>query len=317
MKKVLVVYYSQTGQLTRIVQSMMAPLVADPSIEVAMEALRPEQDYPFPWPLLKFFDTFPETVASMPAALAEPGFDGQARFDVIVLAYTVWFLSPSLPVTGFLQSARGREALRDTPVITVIGCRNMWLMAQEKVKGLLAAAGGRLIDNVVFVDRGSSLATFITTPYWMLTGKREALFGLLPRAGVSEEDIRGAARFGRAIAEALSHGVPDGSAPLLRGLEAARADIRLLTSEKVGARSFKVWGSLLRALGSPGSVPRLAVLCMYIAFLVTLILTVVPVSMAVRALLRPLFRKRHEALKTYYEQPSGSDNFRMKEFQDA
>ncbi len=48
----------------------------------------------------------------------------------------------------------------------------MWIMAQEKVKVLLKELEATLIDNVVLIDKGSSLETFITTPRWMLTGKK-------------------------------------------------------------------------------------------------------------------------------------------------
>lgn len=63
--------------------------------------------------------------------------------------------------------------LKDTPVITLIGCRNMWLMAQEKVKKLLAESEAKLIGNVVKVDQSNDWASFITTPLWMLTGKKK------------------------------------------------------------------------------------------------------------------------------------------------
>lgn len=63
--------------------------------------------------------------------------------------------------------------LKDTPVITLIGCRNMWLMVQEKVKKLLAESEAKLIGNVVKVDQSNDWASFITTPLWMLTGKKK------------------------------------------------------------------------------------------------------------------------------------------------
>ena len=49
--------------------------------------------------------------------------------------------------------------LKDTPVITLIGCRNMWLMAQEKVKSLLKEADSQLIGNVVKVDQSNDYNT--------------------------------------------------------------------------------------------------------------------------------------------------------------
>lgn len=81
---------------------------------------------------------------------------------------------PSQPITAFLQSEQAKKVLKDTPVITLIGCRNMWLMAQEKVKKLLAESEAKLIGNVVKVDQSNDWASFITTPLWMLTGKKKS-----------------------------------------------------------------------------------------------------------------------------------------------
>ena len=65
MKRVLVVSYSQTGQRAAVTQSVAAPLVDSPSVDVVFETLVPEE--PFPWPFLEFFNTFPETLHAIPA----------------------------------------------------------------------------------------------------------------------------------------------------------------------------------------------------------------------------------------------------------
>ncbi|WP_020648841.1 hypothetical protein [Solimonas variicoloris] len=304
MKRVLLVYYSQTGQLRRLAESVCAPLSAA-GIAVDHCPLQPREPYPFPWPFFRFFDQFPEAVHLDPPPLQPLPIAADARYDLVILAYTVWFLSPAPPVTAFLRSEPGRRLLRDTPVVTLIGCRNMWLLAQECVKDLLAAAGARLSDNIVLTDAGPSFATFITTPRWMLSGRREAFWGL-PAAGLSDAQIAGAARFGTALAAALHDGRLDGRTPVLRGLGAVKADVRLLPSERIGRRSFQIWGRLIRALGPQGSWRRRPVLLVYAAFLIAMIVTIVPVTMLLRAALRPLTAERQRAQKAYFEQPSGS-----------
>jgi hypothetical protein len=312
-KKVLVVYYSQTGQLTSVVKSISQAIESE-SIQVTYEALRPQTDYPFPWPLLKFLDVFPESVYLDPPRLKPLQVDDAESFDLIIIAYTVWFLSPSLPITGFLKSPEGKRLLSGKPVITVIACRNMWLMAQEKVKGLLAYAGAHLLDNIALVDAGPSLATFITTPRWMLTGKKGASDGLLPPAGVAEEDIKSAARFGRAINHALQQDLEQRNQPLLKGLKAVEVDSRLIASEKIGQRSFAIWGKLLRKIGPAGDPKRKPVLILYMIFLIVAIVTVVPLNMLLKTLLSPLTKKRLQQQKDFFERPSGSESHRMQEF---
>jgi hypothetical protein len=306
MKRVLVVSYSQTGQLAAVTQSVAAPLVDSPSVDVVFETLVPEEPYPFPWPFLEFFNTFPETVHAMPRRLKPLRVDAERTFDLVILAYQVWFLSPSQPMMAFLQSSQAARLLSGTPVVTLIACRNMWLMAQETVKQKLQALGAHLIDNIVLTDRAHSAATFISTPLWMLTGRRGPfLAGAVPAAGIAADDIASASRFGRAIAVGLPSLDPAHPRALLTGWGAVTINERLIASERIGHRSFRLWGRLLLMLGSPRSVPRRVALCLYIVFLATMILTVAPVTAVLKRLLAPFTRKRIARQRAYFAAPSG------------
>lgn len=313
-KRVLVLHYSQTGQLTRAARSMMRPLELCHAVEVVWEEMRPAKPYPFPWPFFAFLNVFPESVHMDPPRMQLLRVDPDERFDLVILAYQVWFLSPALPVTGFLKSDGARRLLDGKPVITFIVCRNMWLTAQEKVKKLLSAAGARLIDNAVLVDQGHPLATFITTPRWLWTGKKGGFWGIFPAAGVSETNIAGASRFGHAILDALTRTDMPLDAPLLRGLGAVKVNPGYVASERIAHRSFYVWGKLLRAIGGPDSSARKATLVVYAAFLIMMIITIVPLGLLVRVLTRPLLKKRLDAEVKRLEEPSGSGTERIEEY---
>lgn len=318
MTRILVLYYSQTGQLTRSVQSMMGPLETRADVQVVWQNVQPVEAYPFPWPFLEFFDTFPACVYMDAPAIKPLGFAADDKFDLVVLAYQVWFLSPSLPITGFLASPWA-AVLKDTPVMTFIACRNMWLSAQEKMKHKLAELGAVLVDNVVLIDQGPAWATFITTPLWVLTGKKDGYWGLLPPAGVSKEEIAATSRFGRALSERLpllQFHAPNKVGPLLTGLEAVKVNPGYIAGEKIAHRSFMIWGKLLRALGPAGHPRRRVVLIVYILFLIVMILTVLPVSMMIRAALRPLLRQRLDEQVRNLEMPSGSSSESMAQFRD-
>lgn len=306
MKSVLLIQYSQSGQLADVARHLIAPLVEAPEVEVTIETLQPVDDYPFPWPVLRFFDTFPEAVYLDPPPMRPLTVDPGRRFDLVILAYQVWFLSPSLPVTGFLKSDAAHRLLRETPVVTVIACRDMWLMAQEQVKALLADCGARLVGNVALVDEAGTMGSFLATPLWVLTGNRgPRLFGLIPRAGVKPEQIVESRRFGERMVQVLSRG-ESVDERLLQHLGAVRVNDRLIASERTARRSFLVWGRLLRSLGRQGALLRKPVLVLYILFLATLILTFLPVSMLVKAMLAPLTRDRIAAQKVYFGGPSGT-----------
>lgn len=313
MKKILVVSYTQTGQLDAIVQSLIEPLVESKEqqkqeIEITHGVIRPRTAFPFPWPFWRFFNTFPETVYADTTAIEPLTISDDAEFDLIILAYQVWFLSPSLPIQAFLKSEQAKKLFRGKPVITVIGCRNMWLMAQERTKQYLQDLGAHLIDNVVLTDRTHVSATFISTPLWMLTGKRGPfLGGMVPAAGIPPEDIAGMARFGRAIAEQLPARTRENTQPMFTGLGAVAINPRMIASEKIALRSFRIWGGWLRALGNQQSLLRRGLLFFYVIFLVTLILTVVPISAVIKRLLTPFTRERVRLQRDYFAAPSGED----------
>jgi len=312
LKRVLVVNYSQTGQLSDISERVIAPLRAA-GHEVHVETLVPEKPFPFPWPIVDFFDAFPECVQLDAPPLRPLGIAAESPFDLVILAYQVWYLSPALPMTAFLQSAEGRQLICDKPVITLVACRNMWLSAQETMKQLIVNAGGRLIDHLAFTDQGHPLATFITTPRWVWTGKKDSFLGL-PPAGVSPEEIHQAGRFGLALADGLNRDQEKTGQPMLAGLRAVTVNPRLAISERAGRRAFGVWSKLVRLFGKRGQWRRRPILFLFVVYLITLIVTIVPISLLLQWLFSPLLKPRLERLKAELEQPSGSQEFNLQKY---
>ncbi|WP_222621965.1 dialkylrecorsinol condensing enzyme [Variovorax sp. PAMC26660] len=315
VKRVLVIHYSQSGQLGSVAEQIVAPLRTDPSIHVHEETLRLHKPFPFPWPFLNFFDAFPESAHMKPPPLAPLSLTGEEDFDLVILPYQVWFLAPSQPITAFLKHPVAARLLKGKPVVTVIACRNMWLLAHEKLKGMLDDVGARLIDNVVLTDPGPTLATFFTTPAWLIWGRKRGFWGM-PDAGLSTGQIRSTGRFGRALRDALHNHLERGTQPLLAGLGAVQANARLLISEKAGTRSFYLWGKLIMAAGGPGAWPRKPLLLLYVLFLLVLIVTVVPVSLTLQAIFRPFLRGWLTKMTAQFECPSGSATDRSHLYDD-
>lgn len=303
-------YYSQSGQLKDVLSSIIQGI--GESALITIREIKPKKAFPYPWKFFSFFEIFPECVYMDGCDVESINIEDE--FDLVVLGYQPWFLSPSLPISGFLKTAEAKTILSGKPVITVIGCRNMWIMAQEKIKKALSKLNAVLIDNVVLIDQGNSLATFITTPRWMFTGKKDKCCGILPKAGIAEEEIRQAARFGRAIKHALENNEEKTKNSILSGLKAVEVNEKIVKSEEIGHRSFLIWGKIIKTLSMPASKRRKALLIGYISFLLTLIITIVPLNMGVQFLLRKLSPNAINAKKRYYEQPSGSEDFRLKDF---
>lgn len=301
-KRVLVLYYSQSGQLKKVLDKFVAPLEKCGGIECDYRAIKPVISYPYPWSFYSFFNIFPEAVY-LDGCEVE-ALDIKGEYDLIILGYTVWFLSPSIPITGFLKSAEAKRLFAGKPVVTVIACRDMWLIAQEKMKSLLENTGAHLRDNVVLTDQGKSLYTFITTPRWMLTGKKNA-FWFFPKAGVADEVIAAASRFGKRLCSALRNDDEQKNGPMLRNMGAVNVNGKLIATERIAHRSFLIWSRLIKKAGPPNSRRRNVIITIYAIFLLTLVLTVVPLNMIIRKIIYPLRKQAIDETITYYEQPSG------------
>ena len=177
MKKILVIHYSQTGQLTEVLKALTQPLTLA-GVQVDHLPITPVTPYPFPWSRMGFFGVFPESVNGDPVPLL-PAAAPSSNYDLIIFGYTIWYLNPSIPANSFLRQA-DPALFRNTPVLTVIGARNMWVHAQEKVRKMLKGLGGIPVGNIVAEDRASNMVSLVTIIRWMFWGKKEAFF-LFPR----------------------------------------------------------------------------------------------------------------------------------------
>jgi hypothetical protein len=303
MKRVLALHYSQSGQLRAALDSLLSGL--DPAeFEVHVEALRPRPEYPFPWSLGEFLDVFPESVLGPPPEIETPRFDPTAQWDLVVLAYTVWYLAPSLPVQGFLRSPHA-AVLRGRPVITLVACRNMWHTASLRMKAELERLGAQLVDNVVVTDGGPAWATFVTTPRWMLTGRKDAFWKVFPPAGVAPETIAALPRFGRALSEKRALLARRPVPPLLEGLGAVAVEQRFVLPELLGRALFPVWARFVLLFGPPGGGARRVALGLVAVALVATILVLVPLTILLRIVLHPFLRRPLDAYVRRLCEPSG------------
>lgn len=256
-QKVLIIYYTQTGQQREILDRLLSPLAADAAVELTFHQIKPVVDYPFPWDGHSFFDAFPESFLQLPCEI-EP-IDNeilQQDYDLIILGYQVWYLSPSIPFNSFLKSEAARRLLHGKPVITVINCRNMWVMAQEKVKRLLYSIGANHVGNIARVDRHLNHVSVITIVHWMMSGRKDAYLGIFPKPGVSDKDIAESDKFGVPILAHLKRG--DYSTLQDELLEQGAVMIRpvLVFTDKRANTLFAKWAKLIRSKGLPGADAR-------------------------------------------------------------
>lgn len=246
--KVLVLYYSQTGQLKNIVDNCLRPLSDNNNIEVNLVQVKTKHNFPFPWTRLSFFNVFPESVYGTPFELEPFEIDKSQEYDLIVLAYTIWYLNPSIPISSLLQTKEAEIIFRDKPIITLVGSRNMWVLAQEKVKQHVRRLQGKLIGNIVLIDRNPNLVSIITIIRWMFYGKKNPFWGF-PRAGIIQEDIDNSQRFGNTILERLEKNDLSDMQDELNAKGAVDINPSLLILEKRANKLFGMYAGFLSKKG--------------------------------------------------------------------
>ena len=193
-KKILAIYYSQSGQLSEMIDNFCKPFVHNGhKVEKVRVALK--NDFPFPWTSKQFFSVMPDCVLGIPAEVA-PFELCEQSYDFIVLGYQAWFLSPSIPFNSLMQVRSFRQVLKNTPVVTITGARNMWVTAFDKVKNKLRDCDARHVGSVAMVDRHLNLVSIFTIFHWMLHGKKDKYLGFFPKPGVAENDIARVEQFG-------------------------------------------------------------------------------------------------------------------------
>ena len=92
MKKVLVLYYTQTGQIEDIINNVFKSVVNSPDIEITFEKIRPEPEFPFPWASEEFFQVFPESVLGIGCNIKQLNIDLTEEYDLVVIGYQPWYL---------------------------------------------------------------------------------------------------------------------------------------------------------------------------------------------------------------------------------
>ncbi len=238
-KNILIVYYSQSGQLKQIAENFIAPFLQK-NYNIEWLEIKLKYNFPFPWTAKEFFNAMPESVSGTPAEILTPAFKRE-DYDLVIFCYQPWFLSPSIPANSMLHHPEFRKRLINTPVITIIGARNMWINAQEQVKKLLKQNAADHVANIVLCDKHNNFVSAVTIQYWMFTGKREQLLGIFPKPGVSEKDIAETKFFGEEVLRSLENSNWEGLQQRLVEMKAVTVNTNLMFIESRASVLFKIW----------------------------------------------------------------------------
>ena len=292
MKKILIVYYTQSGQVKEVLDEFILPFVGDEEYELFYHQIKPVNNFPFPWSSELFFDAFPESVTEAGCELQAMPLDLKQNYDLIVLGLQVWYLSPSIPITAFLQSDDFKEIANDTNLITINACRNMWTQSQEVVVKHIKKAKANYIGHLVLFDRTNNFSSVLTIMYWAFTGKKDQMWGFMPKPGVSDKDIKGVLTYGKMLKEHWQNNqLKDLQSAYIKS-NATIIKPYLMSMEQKGKRIFKIWSKVILKKGGPGNSKRVFSLKLFKYYLLIMIYLVSPIVTLGFFITYPLFYRR-------------------------
>ncbi len=301
MKNVLVIYYTQSGQLLDISKNITKNLKDSKEVDITFYKIKLKNNFPFPWNKKEFYNVFPESFLQTPTQLLD--LDNQVvnkKYDMIILSYQVWYLTPSIPINSFLKNEIAKSLFKNTPVVTVIGCRNMWIMAQEKVKRLLVENQAKLVGNIALVDRHINHISVITIVHWMMSGVKTKFLGVFPKPGVSDKDIRESSKFGSVILTSLLKNNYDGLQAQLIEIKAVKIKPFLIVMDKRANILFRKWANFISSKGPANSKNRQPFIKLFSIYLSVAIWIIAPIVFLVFLLTYiPLTGKRNRDRKYY------------------
>ncbi|MEO6546584.1 MAG: hypothetical protein ABIN94_01240 [Ferruginibacter sp.] len=242
-KKILVIYYTQSGQLADIINHFITPL-REAGNTVEEISVQPAKPYPFPWTGESFFAQMPDCVRKIPTELQSFTLK-ESAYDLVILGYQAWFLSPSIPVNSILHHPTVVAVMKNTPVVTITGARNMWISAMEDIKTILKKNEARLSGNIVLVDRHANFVSFVTILYWMFSGKKDRYLNIFPVPGVSTADIINTKNYGTIVQQHLDNGNWDSLQAELVKEKAVEVKYNLMFIESKAKRIFGLWAAFI------------------------------------------------------------------------
>jgi hypothetical protein len=252
-------------------------------------------EYPFPWKGKSFFSVMPDCVLSVPTKL-QPFQFKESSYDLIILGYQAWFLSPSIPSNSILHDEAFLKVAKNTPVVTITGARNMWISAMERVKQALRDAGAKLVGNIALVDNHHNLVSFVTIFHWMFSGKKDRYLNIFPVPGVSASDIGHTEVFGSIIAQRLAQGSFDGLQQVLLENGSVVIKYNLMFIESKARKIFKLWARFIVKRKK-----RTAWLVVFKYYLLIALFIAAPIILTIDAIFfKPFLSERIKKQKQYY-----------------
>ncbi len=184
--RVLVVYFTYSGQAGRLVEVIDGALTAR-GCDVAKAAIEfTDSRYtkrltkiPLRHPALAFVSMLPAQARRATGEIAVPSEAQDGDYDLVVFVSPTWWLTTNMPIRSYLESPEAKKILDGTPFAAVSVSRRYWKGNVHTIARLGEAAGGRSLGEHHFLAAGGQVKSMASWLSWMKHGEvRDRAFGL-------------------------------------------------------------------------------------------------------------------------------------------
>ena len=184
--RALIVYYTLTKQVGRVVESMEQALAArdfdvtKALIEFTDERYLPKlSQFPMKRPMLQIPVILPAQLRHKTGEIRIPLEAESGDYDLVLIASPTWWFQTSMPIRSYLESPAAKTALEGKPFACVSVSRRYYRMNLNQQKGLGEKNGGRWIDKTHFVVAGGQVKSMLSWLGYMKHGEpQERVMGL-------------------------------------------------------------------------------------------------------------------------------------------
>ncbi len=184
--RVLVVYFTLTKQVGRVVEAMAQAFdtrgcdIVTALIEFTDERWVPKlSQFPMKRPMPQIASILPAQIRHRTGEIRIPPEAQTGDYDLVVLASPTWWFQTSMPIRSYLESPAAKTVLDGKPFACASISRRYYSINLGQQKKLGEKNGGRWIDKTHFVVAGGQVKSMLSWLGYMKHGEpQEHVFGL-------------------------------------------------------------------------------------------------------------------------------------------
>jgi hypothetical protein len=193
--RVLIVYYSYSGQAPRVANAMSETLkaqgcaVTEAVIEFTdSRYVKNFESFPMKHPWLQVLRMLPAQLRRATGEIKVPAEASSGDYDLVVLGSPTWWLTTSMPIRSYLKSPEAQATLGGTPFGSYVVCRRYWGNNQKTVKRLGSKAGGSWVDGHHFSYQGGQIRSLLSLVSYLGSGEYKPRYlGIkIPRTNLAD-----------------------------------------------------------------------------------------------------------------------------------